>query len=293
MGKRCLIFGAAGYVGNYLYSRFRADKYDVVGFSRGTEEYGVRFDLLTFDPHKSPLRIQADDLAIIAIAQSNIDRCWLEYEDAYKVNVIKTKELVKYLCGQGARVILFSSDSVFGDNRGNYTETDPVSPINKYGEMKAELERFAREEYPGVCVFRLPKVYGLGREDKNFLHSLYTAVQNAEPIRCIKGSRMSLISQEDIYQACVLADRLNLMGLYNLAEDDCYSRKDLAQIFVSALEVEKTIVEIPVTEFNFADKRPCVINMNNGKFINDANYRFHDYKANVGKYTEGMKADNG
>lgn len=293
MGKNCLIFGATGYIGNYLYARFKSGKYDVAGFSRGTDEYGAKFDLTAFNADKSSLRIQADDLAIVTIAQCNIDRCRLEYEEAYNVNVTRTKELVKYLCGEGARVILFSSDNVFGDDRGNYTEADPVSPINKYGEMKAELEQFALEECPKVCVFRLPKVYGLGQEDNNFLRSLYKAVQDDGPIRCIKGSRMSVISQEDVYQACVLAERLNLKGLYNLAEDDCYSRKDLARIFVSALGIEKPIVEIPVTEFNFVDKRPCVMNMNNGKFKKATNYRFHDYKANVRKYIEGMKADNG
>jgi dTDP-4-dehydrorhamnose reductase len=55
---------------------------------------------------------------------------------ALNVNIIGTSNIVKLCIKYDIRLIYISTDYVFGGDKGNYAETDPVFPINKYGWSK-------------------------------------------------------------------------------------------------------------------------------------------------------------
>lgn len=55
---------------------------------------------------------------------------------ALEVNIVGTANVVK-LCAQfRARLIYISTDYVFQGDKGTYSETDPVNPVNKYAWSK-------------------------------------------------------------------------------------------------------------------------------------------------------------
>jgi len=55
---------------------------------------------------------------------------------ALEVNIIGTSNVVKLCMEFDARLIYISTDYVFNGDKGNYTETDPVLPANKYAWSK-------------------------------------------------------------------------------------------------------------------------------------------------------------
>jgi len=55
---------------------------------------------------------------------------------ALEVNIIGTSNIVKLCAELDARLIYISTDYVFNGDKGNYTETDPVFPVNKYAWSK-------------------------------------------------------------------------------------------------------------------------------------------------------------
>ena len=63
---------------------------------------------------------------------------------ALDVNIIGTSNIVKLCIEFDARLIYISTDYVFNGDKGNYKETDPVLPVNKYAWSKLGGECAAR-----------------------------------------------------------------------------------------------------------------------------------------------------
>jgi dTDP-4-dehydrorhamnose reductase len=57
-------------------------------------------------------------------------------ERAVSANIVGTANVVKLCMERGYRLIYISTDYVFDGERGNYTESDAVLPVNKYAWSK-------------------------------------------------------------------------------------------------------------------------------------------------------------
>lgn len=279
---RYCILGATGYIGSYLYDRMKDDGLHVIGSSRVPQTSYFKFNVQDEDycPQEF-LEDKRKKIVIICFAQAKIDQCRLDYDNAYEINVSGTLELIHKLSNDGCKVIAFSSDNVFGDNRGNYTEQDVLSPVNQYGAMKAELERRIQRNYPETLVFRLPKVIGTEMRTPNLLAEYLVKMERGEIHYAIKDSKMSVVSLEDLYQIIIRACGLDLSGLYQVSSDKSYSRADLANIFFAMLGLEEEVVEKEVKEFHFRDNRPRRMNMINDKIASATGYQFQDYESMV------------
>jgi len=55
---------------------------------------------------------------------------------ALQVNIVGTANVVQLCMERNARLIYISTDYVFRGDKGNYTEDDPVYPVNKYAWSK-------------------------------------------------------------------------------------------------------------------------------------------------------------
>ncbi len=78
-------------------------------------------------------------------AYTNVTGAWEQTDDktgpAYLVNVEGTRNIVRACQDTGKHLIHISTAYVFnGENEGLYTEQDPVSPIEWYGQTKAWAE---------------------------------------------------------------------------------------------------------------------------------------------------------
>lgn len=63
---------------------------------------------------------------------------------AIDVNIIGTANLVKLCSKYKLKIIYISTDYVFRGDKGNYSETDPVYPVNKYAWSKLGGETAVR-----------------------------------------------------------------------------------------------------------------------------------------------------
>lgn len=287
-----LILGANGYIGRYLYRRMEQEGLEVIGTQRcGRERKGlVHFDIREDSVSDITKSITGKEkTAVLCIAQTNIDRCKMEYELSRQINVTAIKKVIHMLIQEKYYVIYFSTDNVFDGEKGNYTESDKTNAINQYGKMKEEMEAFLANTYPEVCIFRLSKVLGTEKETQNMLTDWENKLDDDE-IRCIRNMEMTIVSKEDIYQACLIAAGRKLKGIYNLCSGEIYSRKELAIKFFELLGVEnKNIVDVDVEEFGFQDRRPLHIGLNNAKFREATGYCFKPYEMIVEEYLQNNR----
>lgn len=285
-----LVLGANGYIGSYLYMRLLMDGNEVTGtrhIHNGNKNC-FYFDILKNDLSDIIVKMEGKEkVAIICIAQANIDWCFENYEMAYEINVNRTINLIHSLRENGFYIICFSTDNVFDGKEGNYSEYSKTHGINRYGIMKEELEQFIlKKNFQEVCILRISKVVSSKQEKQNIFFE-WERQKETGLIRCIKGNKLSFVSIEDIYQACLILSKKRLGGLFNIVGDRAYSRAELAKKFCQKSGYDKVkIEECGVGEFSFKDNRPLNISMSNLKFKKETGYMFTSMDQVIEEYLE-------
>jgi len=102
------------------------------------------FNVTSFDQMKEYVESQPCDLIVHAAAFTSPPLIDKDPVRALDVNIIGTANIVKLCIEFDAHLIYISTDYVFSGDRGNYKETDPVYPVNKYAWSKLGGECAAR-----------------------------------------------------------------------------------------------------------------------------------------------------
>ncbi len=130
--KRVVIVGAGGRLGAAL-AREYASEFEVVGFNH------AQLDLGAPEQMRETLGGMDFDALINTAAQTNVDRCETEVEEAFALNGKAPGVLAEICARKKARFIHISTDYVFdGEKREPYTEEDEARPVSVYGESKTE-----------------------------------------------------------------------------------------------------------------------------------------------------------
>jgi dTDP-4-dehydrorhamnose reductase len=155
--KRVVIVGAGGRLGMALARQY-AGQFDVVGFNHAQLDLGKPEQL------RATLGSLEFDTLINTAAQTNVDRCETEQEEAFALNGEAPGVLAEICAQKKARFIHISTDYVFdGEKREPYTEEDDARPISLYGESKREGERRALEANERALIVRVSWVFGPDR----------------------------------------------------------------------------------------------------------------------------------
>jgi dTDP-4-dehydrorhamnose reductase len=155
--RRVVIVGAGGRLGAAL-ARDYAQTFDVVGFNHAQLDLGQPAQM------REILGGMEFDALINTAAQTNVDRCETNQEEAFALNGEAPGVLAEICAAKKAQFIHISTDYIFdGEKREPYTEADPASPISVYGESKREGERRALKANDRALVVRVSWVFGPDR----------------------------------------------------------------------------------------------------------------------------------
>lgn len=154
---RVLLTGAQGNLGTQLAQVFSAAGHEVIATERAELDITDTEAVLAFVAGKKP------DVIINAAAYNFVDKVEdpAVYPLAYAVNALGPKNLAIAAKQADIPLVHYSTDYVFaGDKPEGYIESDVTGPISKYGETKAEGERFVIESGAKYYLCRLSKIFG-------------------------------------------------------------------------------------------------------------------------------------
>lgn len=161
---RYLLIGGSGQVGWEL-QRTLAPRGEVHCPGRRV------LDLCEPDTIREVVRQSTPDVVVNAAAYNDVDGAEAEPEIARRVNGEAPAVLADEARRIGAVLIHYSTDYVFGGDKGrSYTEDDEPDPVNAYGRSKRQGERAVIESDGAHLVFRLSWVYG--RRRPNFVTTM-------------------------------------------------------------------------------------------------------------------------
>ena len=239
--KRILITGASGFLGWNL-CRFACGAWDVFGvaFRNSFELQGARIlraDLTRFDETRRLLQEIRPDAVIHAAAAANLNFCQLNPSESHKINVEGAVGIASLCAEHSVRFVFISTDIVFDGLKAPYREENPVSPINAYGEQKAEAERKILERNPEAVICRMPLMFGeAGPVAKNFIQPMIQAMKAGREIFLFTDEYRTPISGRDAANGIFLA-LSKARGLLHLGGVERLSRFDFGALLRDVLKV--------------------------------------------------------
>lgn len=161
---RLLVTGASGALGGYLLAHLARLGRPVIAWSGSTAGVcsGIALrpvDLADPSALERSWRDDAPTGVIHAAAMASVAHCLQQPDRARAINVAATARLARLCATHGARLVLVSTDLVFGGDRAPYAEADAPAPLSVYGRTKVEAEQ-AVLSHPGHVVARVSLLYG-------------------------------------------------------------------------------------------------------------------------------------
>lgn len=254
---KLIILGASGYIGRLLFSE--ASKIaPVLGTTSRPTDNLLRLRLDSPDEFNYEA-VQNSDVVLLTAAISAPDICSREFERAYAVNVTGTSTFISRAISRGARIIFFSSDTVYGEKADEFDETSACNPAGDYAVMKHEVEK----KFFGNPAFKTIRLsYVFSREDK-FTKYLIGCAGRGEEAEIFHPFYRAVVHRDDVVKGAIaLAQRWDEFpqSVINFGGPDIIARTEFAQTLKDSVLPALYFRQIePGPEF-FAN-RPRVIQM--------------------------------
>ena len=164
-----------------------------------------------------------------------------------------------------------SSESVFGDDVGNYTERDSPSPRTLYGRLKTEMEDHIRETYETAVIVRLARVVGTERGDGTLLTSWAEDLARNRNIKCAEDQFFSPVSIATVTDAILRLVEQDHCGLFNLCGRDGLSRIAMLEMLIKTwrkrYRYEGKVTRCSIDDFPTSEPRQHDTTMRPDKLI--------------------------
>ena len=179
-GKKIVVTGSRGLLGSSLVSNLNFR--NIIGFRRD------QLDVLDYSIINKKLNKEKPDIIIHTAAYTNVESCEIDKDNAYKVNVLGTQNLVNYCINKDILFIYLSSTGIYGSGKNElYTEFDQVNPTTVHHKSKYEGENIVRNHLNKFLIIRTGWLYGGDKtSNKNFVYQ-----------RFLESSKSSIIFSDD------------------------------------------------------------------------------------------------
>lgn len=261
---RCIVTGAAGFIGSTLSEKLIAQGHEVVGidcfvpyYPRELKQRNLEallactaFQFLEqdicdlFDPSSCPDHL-LDGAGVVfhQAAQAGVRASWGRDFDIYvHNNILGTQRLLEACKGRHSiRVVYASSSSVYGETcKFPMEEDDLPAPVSPYGVSKLAAEHLARLYHANYSLhtvsLRYFTVYGPRQRPDMAFHRLIAAVLTGEEFVIFGNGNQTrdFTFIQDIVQANIdAAEKGRPGGVYNLGGGTRISMNEVVKLVES------------------------------------------------------------
>ena len=265
---KCLVTGAAGFIGSHLCERLLQAGHSVVGvdafipyYPRAIKEAnlaGVRshheFRFHELDLRRDPLDEVTGGVDVVfhLAAMAGLPKSWTEFDLYESCNITATQRLVDAILKSSRlrRFVYASTSSVYG-RYATGDETLPTRPISPYGVTKLAAEQlcraYAEEKGLPLTVLRYFSVYGPRQRPDMGYHKFIQSLLTGTPIS-VYGDGLQLRGNtyiSDCVEATVLAMQALPGETYNIGGGETACVWDIIRKLEVLICKRATIVEEP------------------------------------------------
>jgi dTDP-4-dehydrorhamnose reductase len=285
---RILITGRNGQVGTEL-SRLYQSRGDVV--LAGRDEC----DLSSEQSIRDAVQRVKPAVIINAGAYTAVDQAEKEPGLCFAINAHAPRVLAQEADRLGALLIHYSTDYVFnGEKTQPYLETDPIHPVNVYGESKAAGEAAIAEAASRYLVLRTSWVYGA--HGKNFLRTMLRLGAERPELRVVDDQLGAPTSAAAIASATArLVDQSESIvpGIYHMTAAGSTSWCGFARAIFDAgvLPTQPRVQPISSADYPTPARRPANSVLSNDKFAHAFGFRLPTWQQQLNDVLAGMQLE--
>lgn len=239
--KKLLITGASGFLGWNLiqiaarqwriYGTYHSNILDMSYASLS------KVDLTDFAQLKQYVQAVQPDAVIHLAALSSPNQCQTEPDLSYQMNVQVSANLAGLCADADIPCVFTSTDLVFDGLHPPYRETDPVSPVNRYGEHKAIAETEMLQRYPQTAVCRMPLMFGATPPTaSSFIQPFIRQLRAGQALKLFVDEVRTPVSATTAAQGLLLALE-TVQGRIHLGGRERISRYDFGCLMAEVLDL--------------------------------------------------------
>ena len=249
--------GATGYIGLPLYQRSREV---AVAYGTSSRPGGADFKLDIARPNSFNYEvINPGDTIFLTAAISAPDLCANDHDYCWNVNVTGTVTFINKILTRGAKVVFFSSDTVYGERNDVFNEKSKCNPAAEYGAMKYEVEKC----FSGNPLFKTIRLsYVFSAQDK-FTRYLMSCEARKEEAELFHPFYRAVVHREDIVAGSLaLAECWDLIPerVINFGGPQIISRLEFAECLREGY-LTNLRFKVVEPEVEFFKSRPRIISM--------------------------------
>lgn len=246
--KKLLITGASGFLGWNLCQQAQTD-WLVYGtyFSHQIQIPGATLyqtDLNDFAALDQLFKTIQPDAVIHTAAASKPNFCQTHQAESYAINVGVSVNIARLCSERNIPCAFTSTDLVFDGKNPLYQETDPVCPINYYGEQKAIAEQKMSAIYPKIAICRLPLMFGAPSPvSPSFLQGMINNLTAGQEINLFTDEYRTPASARAVSQGLLLAIGQQIPGILHLGGKERISRYDFGLLLADLLSLSTDLIK--------------------------------------------------
>lgn len=273
-----IIIGASGLIGGALYDQFRKSNQEVIG----TYTHHPRMsDLIKLDMEGDDFSdlceiVGAEDNVYIMSAYSNPSWIYRNREAAEKLNLTGTIRLIDALRSKNPRIIFMSSVEVFDGLKGGYREFDQPKPLNYYGALKFEIEKYLKNNFEKSTIIRTGWNIGLDARSRCVVKLTYDSLLESNT-RMANDNYFSISDVRDTAKVLGLLGEHPEVRELHICADEVINRASLARLIQGTSKNGQKMgyKECSFLDIEYSEPRGRVNDLNNSlsKVLLGASYR--------------------
>lgn len=180
-------------------------------------------------------------------AWTAVDKAEDMVEEATKVNVDGTRNIVEASINIGAKIVYLSTDYVFdGQKDGIYVPEDETNPQNIYGKTKYLGEKEV-EKNPNHFIARTSWVFGIN--GKNFVKTMLNLSKNHEELNVVDDQIGSPTYTVDLAHILYELSQTDNYGTYHVTNEEFCSWAEFAEYIFKINDIKTKINRVTTEEY--------------------------------------------
>jgi dTDP-4-dehydrorhamnose reductase len=259
---KLLVTGASGLLGTRLCELALQRNHEVyAAYSQHKPVHGtaVQLDVSDRAGVENAFEKIGPEVVVHSAALTDVDKCELERELAWKVNVGGTENVAESCRKHRAFLVCVSTDYIFDGEKGMYEESDAPAPVNYYGYTKLKAEESVKSLADKYCIARASVIFGSNPATgkMNFVLWLLNKLRKQERVEIVTDQWNSPTLNTSLAQMILEAVEREMTGTYHFAGATRIDRYSFSKLIAETFSLDVNLIEpILSSEFSWVARRP-------------------------------------
>jgi dTDP-4-dehydrorhamnose reductase len=197
----------------------------------------------------------APDAIVHTAAASSPNFCQQQPQLSHQINVTASHTLAQICAIAKIPLVFTSTDLVFDGTQAPYLETDPVAPINIYGEQKVAAERAILATDARAVICRMPLMFGnVPPTATSFIQPWFKALRERQKLQLFVDEFRTPVSGTTAAKGLLMALAAP-PGILNLGGGERISRYEFGLLMAEVFGFDRSLLS-PISQKDLAMAAP-------------------------------------